>query len=233
MAWLLTGQALADALQVKVAEPYVEIHTGPGRGYPVFHVVERHAPLTLIRERAGWVQVHTPRGRTGWVPRDALALTLDGTGQAPVMEDGLKRFNGGQWQLSVLMGELEGARSLSAAAGYQFTDNLLAEVMFSQASGPYANNRLLDINVQHQLFPQWRVSPYVMLGTGKIHIEPRATLVQPDNRDERLVHVGGGVRIGLSRGFVLRAEYRNYVLFTQEDDNRNLEEWKLGFAVLF
>ena len=25
-------------LQVKVAEPYVDIHTGPGRGYPVFHV---------------------------------------------------------------------------------------------------------------------------------------------------------------------------------------------------
>ena len=72
-----------------------------------------------------------------------------------------------------------------------------------------------------------------MLGTGRAKIEPRATVVTPENRDENFAFAGAGLKAYLSRGFVLRGEYRSYVLFTQEDDNRNLEEWKLGFSVLF
>ena len=74
------------AVRVKVAEPFVEIHTGPGRGYPVFHVVERDAPLTLEYRRAGWIKVSTVRGRVGWVPREALLATLDGSEQTPEMK---------------------------------------------------------------------------------------------------------------------------------------------------
>src|ERR1043165_7920438 len=32
-------------LQVFVSDPYLELSLGPGRGYPVFHVVERDASL--------------------------------------------------------------------------------------------------------------------------------------------------------------------------------------------
>ena len=28
--------------RVKIVDPYIELHTGPGRGYPIFHVVKRH-----------------------------------------------------------------------------------------------------------------------------------------------------------------------------------------------
>ena len=40
LAWLLTPVAAGarDYLQLFVTEPYLELHTGPGRGYPVFHV---------------------------------------------------------------------------------------------------------------------------------------------------------------------------------------------------
>jgi uncharacterized protein YraI len=27
--------------EVRIADPYIDIRTGPGRGYPIFHVVER------------------------------------------------------------------------------------------------------------------------------------------------------------------------------------------------
>ena len=224
----------AAAVRVKVAEPFVEIHTGPGRGYPVFHVVERDAPLTLEYRRAGWIKVNTVRGRVGWVPREALLATLDGSEQTPEMKSlGQEAFQAGHWQASVLMGELDEVTSLAFALGYRMTENLSAEAMFTQASGPFANNKLIDINLQHEMFPRWRVSPYVMLGTGRAKIEPRATVVTPENRDENFAFAGAGLKAYLSRGFVLRGEYRSYVLFTQEDDNRNLEEWKLGFSVLF
>ena len=127
-------------LQVKVAEPYVDIHTGPGRGYPVFHVVERHAPLTLLFQRAGWIKVETARGRIGWVPRKALLSTLDGSGETPELQNlGHEDFTGGHWQASVLAGELEGVTSLAVGLGYRFTENLTAEAMFTQASGNFSN----------------------------------------------------------------------------------------------
>ena len=31
----------ADEYQVVVSDPYLELHTGPGRGYPVFYVIDR------------------------------------------------------------------------------------------------------------------------------------------------------------------------------------------------
>lgn len=68
---------------------------------------------------------------------------------------------------------------------------------------------------------------------GKASIEPRETLVRPENRDENYAVSGLGIKAYLSRGFVLRGEYRSYVLFTEENDNRNLEEWKIGFSALF
>ena len=40
----LTGErARADEPERKIliADPFIELHSGPGRGYPIFHVVER------------------------------------------------------------------------------------------------------------------------------------------------------------------------------------------------
>lgn len=220
-------------LQVKVDASFVELHTGPGRGYPVFHVVERDAPLTLLFERAGWLKVETVRGRVGWVPREALLDTRDGTGAPPALAYSSDEWQNHRWQATLLGGGYDGASSLGVAMGYRFTENLTAEAMYFLASGNFSNNKVLELNLQHQLFPVWRLSPYVMLGTGRATIEPRATLVRPENRKENYAQGGLGLKFYLARGFVLRTEYRSYVLFTEENQNRNIEEWKLGFSVLF
>ncbi len=36
-----TAVAADEYRKVSVADPYLEMHTGPGRGYPIFHVVDR------------------------------------------------------------------------------------------------------------------------------------------------------------------------------------------------
>ena len=54
-------------LQVFVSEPYLELSTGPGRGYPVFHVVEREASVDVLFRRTDWFKVRDEqrRGRLG------------------------------------------------------------------------------------------------------------------------------------------------------------------------
>src|SRR5690606_19828133 len=79
---LTTAAASAAELEVRVAEPFIELHTGPAAGYPVLQVVDRGEPLTLLRRRADWFQVRAEDGRVGWVPAEALARTLGREGEA-------------------------------------------------------------------------------------------------------------------------------------------------------
>jgi hypothetical protein len=92
---------------------------------------------------------------------------------------------------------------------------------------------MLNVNIVHQPFPAWRISPFFTLGTGVIHVQPKATLVQVEDRTDQEAHVGFGVRTHLGRRFMLRAEYKSYVVFTSRDENEEVDEWKAGFAVFF
>ena len=86
---------------------------------------------------------------------------------------------------------------------------------------------------QHVLFPEWRFSPFLTLGTGYVETSPRATIVLPLDREDQTAYAGAGVRFYLTRRFFLRADYRWHTMFTSRDDNEELEEWKVRIACFF
>jgi hypothetical protein len=45
--------------------------------------------------------------------------------------------------------------------------------------------------------------------------------------------VGVGLRSYLTRNFMLRAEYNQYVVFSSDDYNEDLREWKVGLAFFY
>ncbi len=66
-----------ELLQVFVTAPYLELHTGPGRGYPVFHVVPRDGAIDVVKRRTDWFKVRDERGVEGWAAqRDMLQTVL-------------------------------------------------------------------------------------------------------------------------------------------------------------
>ena len=73
--------AKRDGLQVVVADPYIEMRTGPGRGYPIFHVADRGAEIAVLKRRTDWFEVRTDRGVKGWVQQEQLARTMETTGE--------------------------------------------------------------------------------------------------------------------------------------------------------
>ena len=50
-------------LEVVVAEAFVEMHSGPGRGFPVTYVVGRGDSVQVLYSRTDWFKVRAPRGR--------------------------------------------------------------------------------------------------------------------------------------------------------------------------
>ncbi|MEM9102666.1 MAG: SH3 domain-containing protein [Pseudomonadota bacterium] len=223
-----------DFMRVKVVTPFLDVHTGPGRGFPKFYIAERGEWLQVMQRKTDWFLVRLGNGKEGWVHREALQLTVDETGEPINIEDpSLQSFINRRWEASMLFGDFSGASSLSVAINHSFTPNIAVEGMFSQMLGDFSSSYKAHINLVHQAFPEWRVSPFVMVGAGIIHTDPKATLIETDNRDDELLLVGLGVRVYLTRYFVLRSDYRNYVILTDLNEDEEVDEWTLGFSVFF
>src|SRR5690606_35061500 len=99
--------------------------------------------------------------------------------------------------------------------------------------GDFSDGWMVTAGIVHQPIPERRLSAYAMLGTGIIRIEPQATLVQAEDRTDRVGQVGVGLRTYLTRRFMFRAEYSSYLVFTSRDENEDVDEWKAGFAFFF
>jgi uncharacterized protein YgiM (DUF1202 family) len=220
--------------EVTIADPFIELHTGPGRGYPVFFVAERGEQITLVKRRTDWFKVQVARGQEGWVHFEQLATTLDLDGDVfdlPAL--GFGDYSARRWEVGALYGDFGGANVIAAYGSRSFTPNLSGELWISQALGRFSDSTIATVNIVHLMYPDWRASPYFTLGAGVINTEPKATLVATSDRTDSLAQVGAGVRMYLTRRFVFRAEYKAHVVFTSRDDNEEVREWKAGFSFFF
>jgi uncharacterized protein YgiM (DUF1202 family) len=220
--------------RVIVAESFIELRTGPGRGYPVFHIEEKGEKIELIKKKTQWFKVKTARGQEGWVHEDTMAKTL--ALDLEVFDSGnsdQSDFTERLFEAGVLAGDFDGATSLTLYGGWNFTQNLSSEFALSQALGNVSDIRHVTINLLHHPFPEWRVTPYFKLGAGVIKTQPFTTLIQTEDRTDEIVLAGVGVKAYISREFFIRAEYSNYTILTSRNDNDEVQEWKLGFSVFF
>lgn len=236
MLWLglASPGVAAEALQVTVNDAFINVYTGPGRGYSIFHVVERGENIQLLKSRTDWIKIRTYRGKTGWIKRADVLLTLGPDGQMPDFRDPTQAdYLADRWELGFAMGDFGGADSLTGTLGYRFTTNLTAEVRVAHNTGQFSDSEILAGALIHQPFPEWRISPFFSLGAGRIKTLPSATLVQTEDRDDSLLQASLGAYVHLSGRFFLRAEYTNHYILTSRDINDEVNEWKVGFNVFF
>ena len=114
---------------VVVSDPYIDLRTGPGRGFPVFHVVEQNEQIQLVKRKTDWIKIKTLdkfRAKEGWVHVKELHKTLDMDGkpiQLPIQ--GIEQFRSRNWTLGFNGGDLDGAATLTVFASYfVLKDNL-------------------------------------------------------------------------------------------------------------
>ena len=235
LGMLATAPAVAAAaFEAVVQDPYLELRTGPGRGFPVTQVVDRGAEVTLLRRRTDWIKVRTADGTEGWVNRAQLTRTLTPSGEAvtlpgPSPESRVEH----RWEVGLAIGDTDGASTIAVNGAYLITPSLLARADVAQLLGNSSNGWLATAGIAHLFMPQWRITPFVGIGGGAIYVEPKATLVQPDDRSDTAAYAGLGLRGYLTERFMLQAEWRQYVVFTSRDDNEEIDSWTVSFAYFF
>lgn len=222
--------------QVEIAAPYVDLHSGSGGGYPVFHALERGEVVEIIQKRAQWFKVRSSKGIEGWVHFDQMTQTIAPNGD-PIefsqvtQDDYIERH----WELGVLGGDFGGSPLFSIYGAYLFNSGFATELSYSRSYADKSSSTYYKLGVFMQPFPELEYSPYFHLGTGKIKSVPISIAPQSTQRAQ-YANVSFGIRTHLTDQVILRLEYGNYVILNatnNNDDNEEVREWKAGLAVFF
>ncbi|MEM7096988.1 MAG: SH3 domain-containing protein [Pseudomonadota bacterium] len=238
--WLMSTQVSAWSLfaryqpSVVVSDPYIEMRTGPGRGYPIFYVAGQGEEIVILKRKTQWFKVETARGKTGWVHLQEMRNTLDLDGESiDFGELGIGDFSDRRWEMGFNGGDFGGARSLTGYLGYALTPNITLQAEATQVLGEFSDGVIGSANILMYPFPKWRLSPYFTIGTGIITTKPHTTIVQAEDREDEIAHAGVGANFYLSDRFMLRMEYKRHTVLTSRDDNEEIDQWKAGFSIFF
>jgi hypothetical protein len=231
-----TFTCAAENLELTVQEPYINIHTGAGRGYPINYVAEQGEQIIVIKRHASWYLVQLTSDVSGWVHQDEIAQTITPDGnQFQLAQQNLQGFAARQFEVGVDLGSIEGVTSQGVNLGWQFTPNFTLSLDYQQALGSVAKNQIAAISIQHSIFPSARFSPYIGIGAGQIWTTPRSPVIGggDETRTSDTLVAAIGLRTYLARNFVLTSEYKQYLALTERDQTEELEQWKLGLTVFF
>jgi hypothetical protein len=216
------GSGLQAAERLMVAEPYIELHTGPGRGYPVFFVVPRGEAVVVTLRRTDWYKVRTPDGREGWVDRRQLETTLTEAGGTKTFRDLLlDDYLARRVELGAAWGRFKGDPMLKAWTGYRLADALALEASLGQVQGAFSGTTFWHLNLVAEPWSDRRWSPTFAIGFGQFRNVPNASLVDAINTNARLANASLGLRWHLSDRFMVRADYTVYTAFVA--DTRSTE----------
>jgi hypothetical protein len=219
-------------LQLVVTAPFMEMHSGPGRGFPVVYVVGRDEVVTVLYSRTDWYKVRAPRGVEGWARREDLTRTLLASGEpAPIPP--YPDFSTHHWEVGAGYGVYNRQNLVTAYADFSLTDSLDIEGVLQQALGTLDNRYIASIGLRHTFIPEWKwFSPTAGLGTAYQYIQDKVPPAPLENHNQ-MAYVSLGARGFITRRFMWRADWRHYVVFNNLNVYEDLEEWKVGLAVFF
>jgi len=244
MAAVLAGLGLLAALpaaaadepaeQVQVADAYLELHTQPGRGYPVFHVAARGESVEILSRHTDWYKVRLANGKEGWVERSQLETTLTQSGARKsfrdvLLDDYLRR----RVEMGMAWGRFKNEPVLKLWTGYRLSDTLSAEATIGQVQGVFAGTDFWHIGINAEPWSDKRLSPFLGIGLGKFKNIPNTSLVSSITTNANLAHAVAGVRWHLNDRFVLRADYSIYTAYVADTRSSEYRAFTAGILFFF
>lgn len=224
----LTTLALCSATptwaaeQVQVTDPYIELHTGPGRGFPVFFVAARAQWIGIELRHTDWFKVRTADDKVGWVHRRQLESTLTAAGDKKTFRDMmLDDYLSRRIQMGAAWGQFKSEPMLKLWTSYRLSETLSLEGTLGQVQGLFSGTDFWHANVVSEPWSDKRLSPFFSIGLGKFKNIPNPSLVDAAPTDAQLANASIGVRYYLTERFVLRSDYTFYTAFVA--DTRSLE----------
>ena len=223
--------------RLQVADPFIELRTGPGRGYPVFHVVERRGWIRVELRRTDWYRVRSEAsqgGIVGWVHRSQLESTLTEAGAGKSFRDLLlDDYIGRRVEFGAAWGRLRAEPMLKLWTGIRLGETLGAEITVAQVQGAFSGSDLWHVALVSEPWSHQRLSPFASVGFGRFRNIPNTSLVQAQTVNANLGHAGVGLRWYLSERFVARLDWSLYAAFVSDQRTLEYRATTLGISFFF
>lgn len=227
--------ARADAAKeerLQVADPYIELRTGPGRGYPVFFVAARHEWISIELRHTDWYKVRTAGGKVGWVNRTQLETTLTEAGAAKSFRDvALDDYLSRRLELGGAWGLFSSEPMLKLWLSYRLSDTLSVEATVAQVQGTYSGSDLWSVNLMSEPWSDQRFSPFFGVGFGQFMNFPNDSLVGATTSTSNTANATLGARYHLNDRFVVRIDGTLYTTFLS--DTKTTEYWSATVGLSF
>jgi hypothetical protein len=241
IALLLGAQVPARAQvteRVRVADPYLEMRTGPGRGFPVHHVAARDEWVTIELRATDWYKVRTASDtgneKLGWVHRRQLEATLTEAGVAKTFRDiALDDYLTRRVQLGAAAGRFKSEPMLKLWGSYRLSDTLSVEGTVGQVQGLFSGTDFWHVNLLAEPWSDQRLSPFLGIGVGRFNNFPNLTLVGATDTNANLANATFGVRWYVTERFVLRADYGLYTAFVSDQRSQEFRAVTAGISFFF
>ena len=226
------AEATAEALQV--TDSYLELRTGPGRGFPIFFVVKKSEWITIELRHTDWYRVFTAGGKQGWVTRKQLETTLTQAGGTTtfrdlLLDDYLRR----RVEFGAAWGRFKTEPMLKVFAGYRLAESVNVEATVGQVQGVFSGTDFWHVNLQTEPWSDQRFSPFFGVGFGRFKNIPNLSLVSALPTNANLANATLGLRFYLSERIVLRTDYSIYTAFVADTRSTEYRAVTAGLSFFF
>jgi len=220
--------------RLQIADAYIELRTGPGRGYPIFFVAPRNEWIEIELRSTDWFRVRTETGKVGWVIRSQLDTTLTEAGvKKSFRETLLDDFLSRRVQLGAAWGHFKAEPVLKFFTSVRMSETLSTEFTFGQVQGVFSGSDFWHVNLLAEPWADQRFSPFFTIGVGKFSNFPNLSLVAATTTNAKLANAGVGVRYYLTERLVLRADYSLYTVFVNDAQTTQYRAWTGGVSFFF
>jgi uncharacterized protein YgiM (DUF1202 family) len=219
---------------VQISDPYIELRSGPGRGYPIFFVAPRNDWIEIELRHTDWFRIRTEDNKVGWVSRQQLETTLTAAGSTKSFRDVLlDDYLSRKVQLGAAWGHFKSEPMLKLWTSYRFSDTLSLEATIGQVQGVFSGTDLWHVDVLIEPWSDHRVSPFFGVGVGKFKNFPNLSLIGATDTNAKMGVARMGVRYYLTERFVMSADYALYTAFLNDQRSTQYNAWTLGLSFFF
>jgi len=220
--------------RVQVTDPFIELHTFAGRGYPVFYVAARGEWIAIELRHTDWFKVRTATGKVGWVNRAQLQSTLaEAGGQKAFPDVVLTDYLARRVELGAGYGRFHAEPMVKFWLSYRVSDTLSFESTLAQVQGVFSGSTLWHVNLQAEPWSNRRFSPFAGIGIGRFENVPNQSLVAFERTKARLSDAIVGARYHLTDRFMLRADYAIYTAFVADTRSTEYRAVSAGLSFFF
>jgi uncharacterized protein YgiM (DUF1202 family) len=222
--------------RVIVAE--TELRAGPGISHRVIHRAHRGETFLIqTRETSGfWLQVTMADGRIVYVLGDTVEAVAvsEGAPDAPskpgfFAPPALQEAKGG---FALMGGMYDRDGYVEVKPAYVLAPAIAFEPFLGLSLKTDSRRVIYGLAATLNLAPDWAIAPYMTIGFGGMHEEPKDDQGVRNSRNWFQARAGGGLLVSLRFRVLLRLEASNMVLYT-EDAYQNVQTYIAGLGTYF